>query len=242
MRDIDEKLWTCVRQRAGPRTIELRYQRPQTRVSDLPSVRREKNEIIRAINDRCFRRTPKDRLETALALMGWGCSIYTLTFADQFLPDSFEGVRDYWRRYVRGLNRMHGGGFPYVYVIEGLHGDHRWHVHAVLRDADVSEADVLRHWAGGKIEDVQPLLDEEHKTFRQRAHYFTKERRDGLVIPRNVQQWVAARRLYTEAPPLIRKKVRSGTIRSPKNVWSLETDDKSNSFGAYHYKTWIEFP
>lgn len=242
MTTIDEMLWTCVRQRAGPRTIELRYQRPQLRASDLPSVRRDKNEIIRVVDDRRFRRTPKDRLETALALMGWGCSIYTLTFADQFLPDSFAGVRDYWRRYARGLVRMRGGGFPYVYVIEGLHGAHRWHIHAVLRDADFSEADVLRHWPGGEIEDVQPLLTEENKTFRNRAHYFTKERRDGLVIPRNVKQWVASHSLYAEAPPLVVKKVRTGNIRSPKNVWDLETDGKTNSFGAYHYKSWIEYP
>lgn len=233
-----------MRQRAGPLTKELRYIRPQLRPGDLPSVRVEKNEIIRDIRDRSFRRTPKDRLELMLALMGWGCSIYTLTFADETLPATFGETRGVWRNYKKGLSRRHGGAFPYVYVIEGLHGDHRWHVHAVLRDADFDEADVLRHWGGGNIEDVQPLLDDVHKTFRQRAGYFIKERRDGLVIPKGVKQWVASPMLYNGLPPPVKKLVRSGSIRSPSpaDLWAMTGDQKNNAYGAYRYKTWIKYP
>lgn len=244
MTDIDEKTWVYLKQRAGPMTIALKYQRPQLRASDLPSVRKEKNRIIRDIRERPFRRTPKDRLMLMLALMGWNSSIYTLTFSDLTLPESLDGTRSFWRRTVQGLRRMHGEPFRYVYAIEGLHGDHRWHVHAVLRGQDFTEAEVLRCWAGGKIEDVQPLLDEDHKTFYQRADYFTKERRDGLYIPRGTKQWVASPLLYKDLPPTQKTMSKSGSIRSPKreDVWYLENDHKENAFGQYNYKIWIEYP
>lgn len=205
-------------------------------------MRRGKNEIVRGIRDCCFRRTPTDRLELMLALMGWGCSMYTLTFADETLPVSFGQVRARWRAFAKALARVHGGAFRYVYCIEGLHGDHRWHVHAVLRDADFCEGDVLRLWGGGCVEDVQPLLPDRQMTFRDRARYFTKERRDGLVVPRGVKQWVASPMLYRDLPPPEKRQVRSGAIRVPGNVWTQTGGEKTNAFGAYRYRSWIEYP
>lgn len=183
-----------------------------------------------------------DRLEVMLALMGWGCSLYTLTFANETLPQSLAQTRDWWKACSKGLRRVRGGAFPYVYCIEGLHGDHRWHVHAVLRDADFSQDDVLRRWGGGHIEDVQPLLPDRQTAFRDRARYLTKERRDGLVIPKGVRQWVAAPMLYQALAPPEKRLVKSGSIRSPGELWNLVQSDKENPYGAYRYKSWIELP
>jgi len=239
VRRISEKLWTCVRQRAGPLTKEVRYRRPQLRLSDLPSVRREKNEIVRGIRDCCFRRTPTDRLELMLGLMGWGSSLYTLTFADEALPETFAQCRAWWRSSSKALNRLHGGAFRYVYAIEGLHGDRRWHVHLALMDEDFDENDVLRCWGGGVVRDVQPMLSEVHRNFWDRAYYLTKERRDGDRIPRSVKTWVAAPMLYRSLPPPEKKLVRSGAIRTPKEVWDVQNDAKSNAFGSFNYRSWI---
>ena len=105
MRGIETKEWTCVRQRAGPLVKECRYRRPQLRPGDLPGVRREKNEIVWAIKNSCFRRTPADRLELMLALMGRKASTYELTYAPEFLPDDFKGVRRDWRNFLRATRR-----------------------------------------------------------------------------------------------------------------------------------------
>ena len=63
------ELGTCIRQLAGPLVKECRYRRPMLAKGDLPSVRREKNEIQNLIRNSSFRRTPVDRLELMLALM-----------------------------------------------------------------------------------------------------------------------------------------------------------------------------
>ena len=231
-----------MRQRAGPLTKEVRYLRPQLRPGDLPGVRREKNEIVRAIRDSCFRRTAADRLELMLALMGWEATTYVLTFSDGQLPDSFAGVRACWARFSKDMRRAHGGAFDYVYVIEGLHGGKRWHIHCVLRDEDFSRADVERWWGGGLVLDPEPLMQGPDDSFRRTAGYFTKERRDGVKIPAGKRTWVAAPSLYRQLPAPEKRRVRSGTIRPPGKIgwiWKTETE---NAFGKFHYRTWIRLP
>lgn len=242
MRDIEEKLWTCVRQRAGPLTKEVRYRRPQIRASDLPSVRREKNEIVRAIRDSCFRRTPADRLELMLALMGWQATTYVLTFSDETLPADFAGVRKVWARFASDLRRAHGGAFDYVYVIEGLHGGRRWHIHCVLRDEDFGLEDVRRWWGGGLVLDPEPLMQHPGDKFRRTAEYFTKERRDGERIPKGKRTWVAAPSLYRKLPAPEKSRVKSGRIRVPGDVGWQWRRDSENAFGAFAYRVWIRLP
>lgn len=87
-----EAAWICVRQRAGPLVKECRYRRPTPSRYDPPSVKGEKNKILRLVRDSSFRRTPVDRLELMLALFGWRASVYCLTFDEDHLPDSFQEV------------------------------------------------------------------------------------------------------------------------------------------------------
>jgi len=237
-----DKPWTCVRQRAGPLVKEVRYRRPALSRADLPSVRREKNKIVRAIRDSCFRRTPADRLELMLALMGWKATTYVLTFSDQTLPETFAGVRAFWSRFAKALRRIHGGAFDYVYVIEGLHGGKRWHIHAVLRDADFSRADVERWWGGGLVLDPEPLLQGPEDSFRRTAEYFTKERRDGVKIPAGKRTWVAAPSLYRQLPAPVKRRVRSGVIRVPRGIGWSARGNAENAFGAFAYREWIVLP
>jgi hypothetical protein len=239
VRGIETKEWTCVRQRAGPLVKEVRYRRPQLRPGDLPGVRREKNEIVRAIRNSCFRRTPADRLELMLALMGWRATTYVLTFSDETLPDSFAGVRACWARFAKDMRRARGGAFDYVYVIEGLHGGKRWHIHCVLRDGDFTEADVRRWWSGGLVLDPEPLMQGPGDKFRRTAEYFTKERRDGVKIPAGKRTWVAAPSLYRALPPPEKKRVKSGTIRLPRGALWNESGTRSNAFGDFRYRKWI---
>lgn len=239
---MEEKRWVCVRQRAGPLTKEVRYIRPAVRVSDLPSVRKEKNRIVRLIRDSCFRRTSTDRLELMLALMGWDATVYVLTFSEDQLPETFNAVRRRWAQFIRCLRKQRGEAMDYIYVIEGLHGDKRWHIHAVFRDADVSLKDVERWWSGGIVMDPEPLLQGPWDKPRRTAEYFTKERRDGVRFPKGVRQWVAAPSLYRQLDPPEKKQVRTGAIRMPQGTRELFNKTEINAFGAFHYRIWLKMP
>lgn len=229
-----------MRQRAGPLVKEVRYRRPALSRGDLPSVRREKNEIVRCIRDSCFRRTPADRLELMLALMGWEATTYVLTFADETLPADFAGVRAVWARFAKDLRRQHGGAFDYVYVIEGLHGGRRYHIHAVLRDCDFSLEDVRRWWGGGLVLDPEPLMQGPGDRFRRTAEYFTKERRDGARLPAGRRLWVASPTLYAKLEPPVKRRVKSGRIRVGPHTGSPWSRDVANAFGDFHYRAWIK--
>lgn len=235
-----ETQWIRVRQRAGPLVKECRYQRPILRPGDIPSVRREKNRILEQVKRSCFRRTPVDRLELMLALFGWRASVYCLTFDPDHLPNSFRDVRQVWRSFLRGLRRWRKAPFDYVYVIEGLHGDHRYHIHLVLRDEDFSPAEVRFLWPGGLVDD-EPLLLSSTDSFRRTARYFCKERSDGIILPIGVRTWVASQSLYQKLPSTEKSTVLSGDISIPSNVKWSESSCIKNPFGEYRYTAYI-FP
>ena len=174
-----------------------------------------------------------------LALMGWQATTYVLTFSDETLPADFAGVRAFWSGFAASMRRAHGGAFDYVYVIEGLHGGKRWHIHAVLRDGDFTEADVRRWWGGGLVLDPEPLMQGQGDKFRRTAEYFTKERRDGERLPAGKRLWVASPSLYRQLPPPEKRIVKSGRIRLPRDALWNEANNRENAFGSFHYRKWI---
>ena len=231
--------WTQVRQRAGPLVKECRYRRPALSKGDLPSVRREKSRIRALTRDACFRRTPVDRLELMLALFGWRASVYCLTFDPDHLPGSFQEVRRIWRNFLRAMRRWRKQSFDYVYVIEGRHGDHRYHIHLVLRDEDFSPAEVRFLWPGGSVDDA-PLLLGPRDNYRRTARYFCKERTDGVVLPIGARTWVASRSLYRQLPPPEKGQAEQGEIPVPPDAAWAEENAVRNPFGAYRYAAYIE--
>lgn len=233
-----EQAWICVKQRAGPLVKECRYQRPTPSRNDPPSVQREKGKILRLVRDSSFRRTPVDRLELMLALFGWRSSVYCLTFDEDHLPGSFQEVRRIWRNFLGAMRRWRKQAFDYIYVIEGKHGDHRYHIHLVLRDWDFSPAEVRFLWPGGHVDD-QPLLLSQNDSFRRTARYFCKERTDGVVFPVGVRTWVASRSLYRQLPAPEKAWVKRGDIQVPPEAGWREEGAVRNPFGAYRYAAYI---
>ena len=67
------------------------------------------------------------------------------------LPHSFQGVRQVWRNFLGAMRRWRKDSFDYVYAIEGRHGDKRFHIHLVLRDADFTLEEVRFLWPGGQF-------------------------------------------------------------------------------------------
>lgn len=234
----DEKLWYCVRQRAGPLVKECRAIRPRLSQYDTREDRREKNVIIKSPHSAVCR-TQADRLELRLALFGYEGSHHTLTYDNEHLPRDFAGVRKTLRAFMARAKRWNEGDpFDWIYCIEGKHGDHRYHIHMVLRDSDLPPAVVRFLWKYGEVWDEPVLMKE--GGYRRLAEYFNKERSDGFVIPIGRHPWSCSRSLSHQLPPPERWKDSSGCIEIPDNVIWARRGDCTNDFGAYYYGSYIQ--
>ena len=236
MRGDNQSLWYCVRQRAGPLVKECRALRPRLSRYDSREDRRDKNEIVRSKHTAVCR-TQVDRLELRLAEFGFRGSHYTMTCDDFHLPDRYDGMRTMFRAARTRMHRWHGGPFDWIGCIEGKHGDHRLHVHLVLRDEDFSPAEVRHLWTAGDVDDEPVLMRE--GGYRRLAKYFNKERPDGFVIPLGKHPWSCSRGLKAQIPEPERWRDDSGLIEVPDNVIWCRKGAHENDFGAYYYASYI---
>lgn len=236
-----QQLWDCVRQRAGPLIKEQRSVRPRRSNQDSPFERSEKNKILRPPAGTGISRTRTDRLELRLALFGHEGSFYTLTFRDDTLPESWRDCERVWRAFLRRMQRLADRPVDYVYCIEGRHGDHRYHMHLVLRDSDFPPAAVQRAWGQGWV-DAEPLLRGPGDSYRRTARYMTKEATDGVVIPINKHVCRWSRSLDRQLPEAERFTAGRGNIRTPKDAYSRGNYNTDNRWGTYRYSWYIKPP
>ena len=237
----NDPIWYCVRQRAGPLVKECRALRPRLSAADTLYERAEKNKILRPPRDSSVCRTRVDRLELRLALFGFEGSVYSLTFDPEHLPATFAEVRNIWRRYLYQMRKFRNDRpFDYVYLIEGKHGDHRYHIHLVVRDSDFPPAAVRFLWKYGDDVDDEPLLRGPYDSYRRTAKYFNKEATDGITIPISARTWVASRSLKAKLPPPEIWRDRSGCIEIPDSVRVSARHSVENSFGSYYYAWYIQ--
>lgn len=236
---MSERLWECQRVRAGPLVKEIRMIRPRMYAGDSAEDRREKEWI----KSRCaLNRDATDRLELRLALFGWCGVHYTLSFDDRFLPPNYAGVqREMENFFARCWRWRKKSGklpsFDYIRCIEGLHGDHRYHVHFVCNGADFSGEDIQRLWRRGGVHS-EPVLLEPVQGYRRLARYFRKERNDGITIPldKNSLTWSAS----LAVPEARCSMVRSGIIRIPADVLCCQKPSGYHSeFGSFNYAKYI---
>lgn len=237
MPDQNKPMWYCVRQRAGPLVKECRAWRPRLSPEDSAQDRQDKG-MLRKSPHSAVCRTQVDRLELRLALFGYEGSHYTLTFDSRTLPRDFAGVRKAFRAFSERVKRWRKGRpFDYIYCIEGLHGDHRYHIHLILRDSDFAPAEIRYLWKYGEVDDEPVLLKNEG--YRRLAEYLNKERTDGFWIPIGRHPWSCSRSLTRAIPPPERWVDESNFVYIPGNVlWSRKGQTK-NDFGEYYYGTYI---
>lgn len=233
-----DKRWYCVRQRAGPLVKECRSIRPRLAANDTPWERTEKNKILRPPRDSSVCRTRVDRLELRLALFGYEGSVYTLTFDREHEPERFQDVRKVWKSFCKRLRRWKEHSFDYIYLIEGRHGDHRYHIHAVFRDSDFSPAEIRFLWKCGMVDD-QPLLKFPGDSYRRTAKYWNKEATDGFTIPIDARTWVASRSLSRKLPPVKKWRDGCGNIPIPPNAHCGSDNHMKTDFGEYYYASYI---
>ncbi len=232
-----EKSWYCIRQRAGPLVKECRGQWPKASQYDDPfaSARKRSVKIVRTMFSRGYVR----RLELYLALFGYRGSHYTLTFDDAHLPQNFKDVRKTLTAFFRRLKRWRDGKpFDYVYAIEALTTNCRYHVHLILNDDEFQPAVVQHLWKAGFVDDV-PLLKwrytyrgKEFKDYYGMAVYLNKERPDGFFIPIGRHPWSASKTLRAKLPPPEKFEAETDHIEIPDGATVLECDlQAGNVFG-----------
>lgn len=198
--------YVCVRQRAGPFVKAM--------VTDnYCYLRRYGPGAVRKRCGPALSRTSVDKLELRLALYGYDGIFYTLTFADEYLPKDLAGTMRIWKTFVKRLRRWSKQPLDYyVYRIEGLHGDHRLHIHAFLRDSDFPPAVVQYLWDWGEVYDVpydrKRILKEQG--YRCLARYFTKEVPDVGRHP-----WGCSRTLSRHLPDPAVSYSKTGSIHLP---------------------------
>lgn len=257
--------WYCCRQRAGPLVKECRALRPRFGAGDTAEDRAAKADIKK--HARCaVNRNPKDKLELRLALIGSRGMHYVLTFDDEHLPADFYGVRQRETNFFKRDQRWRAScgkppPFDYVYAIEGLHGDHRYHVHFVCSEDELpcavlqpsESGDWPGLWRYGAIKECEPVfltrkfldpLTGERVVvsdggFRRLAEYFNKEREDGKWIPLGRHPWSASRCLNAKLEPPEFWTSDSGVIEIPDNVIYSRRGEGSNDFGSFYYASYV---
>ena len=230
-----ESPFICVRQRAGPLIKEL--------VTDRRGYLQRYG--VNAVRNRCgpaMSRSSVDKLELRLALFGYSGIFYTLTFADEYLPDSRSGVMRIWEAFCKRLKRWNKGKSLdyYVYRIEGLHGDHRYHIHAFLRDEDFPPAVVRYLWDWGEAYDVPYNYKKirAENGYRKLAVYFTKELPEVGTHP-----WGCSRKLSKLLPlPEVRPSA-TGHPRGPKGAILLPAKPREGpsmgDWGLFYYAKYL---
>ncbi len=248
-------IWHCCRIRAGPLVKECRALRPRFSLEDTDQDHRQKSELKRYQKSAVDRRQV-DRLEIRLALLGPTGTHYTLTFDDEHLPADFAGVRRSLRAFLSRVKRHLGDRappLPYCYAIEGLHGDHRYHIHFCCSGDQLSQDSVVQLWRQGAT-DAEPVLRtrsyRDPKTgrweevsdggYRRLAEYLNKERTDGVIIPIGRHPWSCSRSLNAMVPETERWMDSTGAIEIPDGVLWARRGGVENDWGAYYYGSWIE--
>lgn len=249
----DRAIWHCCRQRAGPLVKECRALRPRFRADETGLDHRAKAEITKYQKNAVNRRQV-DRLEIRLAALGPTGTHFSLSFDNDSLPRDFQEARRRMRAFFARVSRWRGGEpLDYCYAIEGLHGDHRYHVHFANDYNDLSPAEVQALWRYGDVVDTPVLqitkyMDPEtgdpvvfsQGGFRQMAEYLNKERTDGVIIPIGRHPWSCSRSLNAKIPPPERWMDTSGVIEIPDNTLWARRGGMENDFGAYYYASWID--
>lgn len=113
-----------------------------------------------------------------------------LTCDNTWVSGQYEKLRAEWRKALARLRyarRKAGRPEPvYLYVVEGLHGDHHPHIHVLLkRTADSAEdiAELSRIWKVGEV-----MMDEFRNVewYNNPAQYLTKE--PNKFVPRKLDR------------------------------------------------------
>lgn len=162
--------------------------------------------------------------------------VITLTYDDAHLPADRDGatanIKRLWVQ-LRKSRRLQGQPLHYVYVTEGVHGDKRWHHHAVIDStgADLETLQSLWPYGHVHIESVDAY------GYEALAKYLTKEPREH-GSPNGLRSWTPSRNLK-------KPETESGwvpedvTLCAPPGAIVLDSDSMVNQWGEYKYLKYL---
>lgn len=133
--------------------------------------------------------------------------VVTLTYSDAALPATPERARDkHLKPFIKKLRdvfREADRELKYMYVTEGLHGDHRLHHHIIVPDLPDLRPIVRNLWAAnGTNVDFEPIWSRGYDIW---AGYLTKE-------PRKTGRHRAGARMWTPSRNLLKPEVITETV------------------------------
>lgn len=100
--------------------------------------------------------------------------VYTLS--DAYYTDDYKRMRSYYRTFLSRLRykrKKRGAEMPiYIYVMEGLHGDKRLHIHQLISAKDMDWAELVECWPYGAVFHTR-IKDFDHRNHL--GQYLTKE-------------------------------------------------------------------
>lgn len=134
---------------------------------------RDKLEAQRRINFYNTREKLDARISCNFTVEDYHC---VLTLSDEWYTEDYVILREYLRSFLRRMRyRMKKRGqtdFRYLYVLEGLHGDHRLHIHLLTRQLDGVDELIHSLWHYGESY-IKPIKNVEHRS--SLGGYLTKE-------------------------------------------------------------------
>ena len=212
------------------------YTVPQPRDSE--HVRAGKSKITSAAQRDLNFRTAQGRLEMLLAANFGSKDLFcTLTYRDEDLPGSHAVAKARVREFLklfRNQGKRQDAVLKYVYVIEGKHGDKRYHHYRVINA--VSSADletICSLWQYGDVVDVERIAD---RAYIDVARYITKETAEDKPV--GAQMWTRGRNL--EKPTVESKFIDDNeTIQPEPGAFVLEREEKHHEFGSFVYLKYL---
>lgn len=145
---------------------------------DGPKDKAKKAEWRKEANKKLSLRLCREKLEQRITCnFGPGDWHITLTMGDWCYSADFRRLRSYWRLFIRNLSADRAKrGLPkpvYIYVMEGIHGDKRLHMHVLLKAEEGDVEAVTRLWTAYGAALLEPLATFEHRD--NLAGYLSKE-------------------------------------------------------------------
>ena len=231
--------YCVVRQRAGP--LVKTYTTDRKRF-----VEWAKRSDMGRLSAPCMWAKSADKLELYLALFGYTGTHYILTFDDEHLPDSFDGVKRCLAAFIKRARRMRPMLRRYVYAIEVGHSGGRWHIHFVADDSDLP-FDVARYlWRYGWVNPgyvKYPVLHKEDG-YRRLAEYICKDR-DGGFVPLGKHKWGVERGVRVMIPcpetsfPSLRPAVPLHAFWARAGGKEMRDPITGKSFGYLYKASWV---
>lgn len=226
-----KKLKTIV---AGSLVKQVLYTPPTVR--DTGSARGDKKRVSSAAQQRMNQQTSCEKLEWMLAAnYRRGDLVVTLTFDDEHLPDTRQGVLRCLKKFRSSLSRVRRrkGKNPLVMVWgnpEHKHGDGRWHIHCVINATGADYADIRSCWPYGSDIEIKSFRLDKEQNYASLARYMCKERPEHL----GQKQWSYTR---TAAKPQVDTDwVDADTvIQAPKGSVVYQDTHERTEYASFHF-------